>query len=60
MNADELTDAAFWHKWVCLECEGVLEEEEAKAGDECPLCGERALARAERLASMFGSLGDEE
>jgi RNA polymerase subunit RPABC4/transcription elongation factor Spt4 len=51
-----LSEAAFWHGRVCLECGASAEEGE----EECPDCGGEELADARALIGWLNLIESEE
>ena len=44
MTRADLEGAAFWHKWVCLDCEEAAEEEDLENVEPvCPSCESDAV-----------------
>ena len=44
MTRSDLEGAAFWHKWVCLDCEETTEEEDLEDVEPvCPSCESDAV-----------------
>lgn len=56
MTLDQLEEAAFWERLVCLDCEAAIERE-AEYIQSCPECGGENLLpakTAKRLVELVG------
>lgn len=56
MKQQELEDAVFWDRHICVECEAVFDLEDA--GDEklCPNCGSSAIAPGASVLRLLQNL----